>query len=85
MIRPRRRSSLWMYAAIGGLIGCALLTVVVIALAVLSNGPQPGVNIGGTFAPDQSINSTALPTLDPTSDAAARALRGETQQPDNAR
>jgi hypothetical protein len=61
-----------MSAAIGGVIGCGLLTLLVIILAIVLSGNPTTANNSR-----QSGDSQNIPTrLDPTSEAARRALLG---------
>jgi len=68
--RPR---SVWMSAAIGGIIGCGLLTLLVLVIALAINF-QPAAGATPTFAPTEQPGIVS--TLDPTSDAARRSLLG---------
>ncbi|MEZ4667657.1 MAG: protein kinase [Anaerolineae bacterium] len=79
--RKRRSSNIWMSAAVGGIVGCGVLTVLVaIILIFVSNINNRGTP-SGTTTPlatsssggDEDVGSAIQsPTLDPTS-AAARA------------
>jgi serine/threonine protein kinase len=76
--RPRRRrpQNLMMSAAIGGIIGCGLLTIVVIILAlVLSNTSASAAGVDANAPAATQVDNVA-PTLDATSEAARRALLG---------
>jgi serine/threonine protein kinase len=81
-LRRRRKNGngIWMSAAIGGLVGCGLLAVlVVIVLLVLNGIANPrGASVSPTpTAPESSSiidPNSAAPTLDPTSEAARNAL-----------
>lgn len=76
---PRRRpQNLWMSAAIGGIIGCGLLTllVIIIALVVSSTTTSANSPSSAPSARDQGVSLTVPASLDPTSDAARRALLG---------
>jgi tRNA A-37 threonylcarbamoyl transferase component Bud32 len=74
MFRPRQRpNNLWMSAAIGGIIGCGLLTLLVILLALMLNGSPTAAN---TNRQSRDSNQNAPSNLDPTSEAARRALLG---------
>ncbi len=97
--RSRRRAnggSLWMSAAVGGLIGCGLLTVIVIIAAILISSVQAAA--GQESAPTATAAITATvnvqlgedeilfgsgpaPTLDSASEAARGRLLG-TPQPE---
>lgn len=90
--RLRRRSngsgSLWMSAAIGALIGCALLTVLVIVATLIISSMQGGTapneanSRGDSESRDQGIiDPNGPPTLDPTSEAARRALLNDDNTP----
>jgi hypothetical protein len=61
-----------MSAAIGGIIGCGLLTILVLIIAVV-------VNFQTVTGDSQSSQTTPgpVPTLDPTSDAARDSLLGQ--------
>jgi serine/threonine protein kinase len=90
-MRPARRArarrqdggSLWMSAAVGGLIGCGLLTIIVIIAAILISsvqavsGAAPGLPPAALPTQAETMN-TALPppTLDPASEAARSRLLG---------
>lgn len=88
---PRRRSrpagrgrGLWMNAAIGGLIGCGLLTLLVIIITVVVGSLQAGASDTGRGprsdnTPDQpAVIVSAIPDdLDATSEAARRRLLGD--------
>jgi serine/threonine protein kinase len=70
--RRQKPNDLWMSAAIGGVIGCGLLTLLVIILAIVLSGNPTTANNSR-----QSGDSQNIPTrLDPTSEAARRALLG---------
>jgi hypothetical protein len=61
-----------MSAAIGGIIGCGLLTILVLIIAVIVNfQPLTGSNSS------QQTTPGPVPTLDPTSDAARDSLLGQ--------
>ena len=70
--RRQRPNNLWMSAAIGGIIGCGLLTLLVILLALMLSGNPTAAN-GSRQSGD---NQNAPSSLDPTSEAARRALLG---------
>jgi len=77
--RKARGSNLWMNAAVGMLIGCGLLALVVIILTVAISALRNG---GGAQATSTRVPATApaddsdrlAPTLDPTSEAARQTL-----------
>ena len=90
--RPRKEpGSLWMSAAVGGLIGCGLLTIIVILAALLISSVQAvsGANLSvsptAEVAPGRTENmgilATPPPQLDPASEAARNRLLG-TPQPE---
>lgn len=78
--RPR---GLWMNAALGGIIGCGLLTLLVIILALVIAALDPA---GGAAAVENASTEIPLiefhpdnglvPTLDPVSEAARNSLLG---------
>ncbi|MBZ0298931.1 MAG: hypothetical protein K8J31_04275, partial [Anaerolineae bacterium] len=72
---------LWMSAAIGGIIGCGLLTllVIIIALVISSQSQSSGAASQSSLGRDQGIVQTTPSNLDPTSEAARRALLGYEQ------
>jgi serine/threonine-protein kinase len=77
VFRRQRPSNLWMSAAIGGVIGCGLLTLLVILLALMLSGNPPTVGAN----PNAQLRDSAPAQLDPTSEAARRALLGyETEE-----
>lgn len=73
ILQRRRPQSLWMSAAIGGVIGCGLLTLLVVIIALVVNF-QPVSGATPTLVPDN--NADIIGTLDPTSDAARQSLLG---------
>lgn len=76
IFRPRQRpNNLWMSAAIGGVIGCGLLTLLVILLALMLSG-NPTAASSSRQSRDSSVRPSAPAQLDPTSEAARRALLG---------
>ncbi len=88
--RPRKEpGSLWMSAAVGGLIGCGLLTLIVIIAALLISsvqavsGANPLPTASVEAAPgrqeQRGIISTLPPELDPASEAARSRLLGTPQ------
>lgn len=90
--RPRKEpGSLWMSAAVGGLIGCGLLTIIVILAALLISSVQavsganmavsPTAEVAPGRAENMGILSTPPPELDPASEAARNRLLG-TPQPE---
>ncbi len=73
----RRPQNLWMSAAIGGIIGCGLLTLLVLILAVVISNTQSADASPNVWPPDdRSITTRAPSNLDPTSEAARRSLLG---------
>jgi serine/threonine-protein kinase len=88
-LRKRRNGMPWMNIAVGGLIGCALLTIVVIVIALVINkvtssaeGGSPTATLTKTQsdATHDSLTAT-VPNLDPTSAAARRTLLPSTPAP----
>ncbi|MEO8608278.1 MAG: protein kinase [Chloroflexota bacterium] len=82
-MRRRRKNGngVWMSAAIGGLVGCGLLAVLVVIAVLVLNGiaNSRGTSLVPTpsAAPDNNAiidPNSAQPTLDPTSEAARNAL-----------
>ena len=73
ILKRRRSQSVWMSAAIGGVIGCGLLTLLVLIIALVINF-QPASGATPTVGP--ADQSGIVLTLDPTSDAARRSLLG---------
>lgn len=89
-VRPKRRPNLLLSAALGGLLGCGLLTLLVIVLALIINAASQGAILDAQASTataaataEISISGTqrSLPPLDSTSQAARRTLVGE-QAPD---
>jgi serine/threonine protein kinase len=82
--RLKKRSNsggLWMSAAIGALIGCAILTILVIVATIVISGMQtnasprvPENNADSESRDQVVVDPNAPPTLDPTSEAAREAL-----------
>jgi serine/threonine protein kinase len=75
--RKPRSSNMWMNAAIGMLIGCGLLTMLVIVLALLVGQIQGGSAAtppSPTTAPEDTNPEDRIAPLDPTSDAARQTL-----------
>jgi Tol biopolymer transport system component len=77
----KRKENRWLSVAIGGLIGCGLLTVVAVGLGLvignLTSGPA-------TVSPDTTTATTTVPsgsTLDPTSAVARQTLIGDETRP----
>ncbi len=81
LYRPRRRSNLWMSAAVGAIIGCGLLTALVIILVVVSSNTPPPTSQDASLTTTPAVQETIPAALDPTSEAARNALLGGT--PDN--
>ena len=79
-LRRARRPNLWMSAAVGALIGCGLLTMLVIIIAVIISNTQPGSAPTPTLDNAPAQVETVPAALDPTSDAARRSLLGVDQQ-----
>lgn len=88
--RKPRGDGLMMSAAVGGLVGCGLLTIIVIILALLISSTQPtsGANMQPTTEQVRDTPAQAEPaldsgvaTLDPASEAARSRLLG-TPQPE---
>ncbi len=92
--RKPRRGSVWMSAAVGGLIGCGLLAALVIVVLLIigslasrpsspTNAPDPTSVQGALNAPDSgSAQEIGLaPPLDLTSQAAYNALIPKTPTP----
>ncbi len=74
--RKQRGSNMWVSAALGGLLGCGLLAVLVVTILIIVNGinqgqssPTPTVSV--TNSQEQGIG---VPTLDPTSEAGRSTL-----------
>ena len=71
--KRQRPQNLWMSAAIGGIIGCGLLTLLVLIIAFIINLQSPETSAASSSeARDQGV----VLTLDPTSEAAREALLG---------
>lgn len=87
--RKARGSGIWMSAAVGGLIGCGLLTalviVILIVISTMTGGGNPLIPPTRTpVPPDAQINgdgSSFAPTLDETSSAARDALLANAPTP----
>lgn len=73
VLKRRRPHSVWMSAAIGGVIGCGLLTLLVLIIALAINF-KPVSGATPTLVPTKQPG--ILLTLDPTSEAARRSLLG---------
>jgi serine/threonine-protein kinase len=75
--RRRKEGGMFMSAAVGGLLGCAVLIVLVILLIVGYIVLQGGLNPGGTVEAQSTGEGTsvsAAPTLDATSQSARETL-----------
>jgi tRNA A-37 threonylcarbamoyl transferase component Bud32 len=88
--KPKKPRSLWMNAALGGIIGCGLLALLVAILAVIiaafdPAGTASAVNNVPTQVPliEYHPDNGLVPTLDPVSDAARNALLGNGNNGDN--
>lgn len=83
VFRRKRPQNLWMSAAIGGIIGCGLLTLLVIILALVLSG-NGQLNGAASNAEEPQIRQTwsapSQPDLDATSEAARRSLLGQDKQ-----
>jgi hypothetical protein len=81
--KQERGRGLWFNAALGGLIGCGLLTLVVIIAAIIissmqASAPAPTQPLRSTR--DNSLIQTQIPTLDPTSEAYWEEITGQTSR-----
>ncbi len=77
--RPlRRQGGLLMSAAVGGLIGCGLLTLIVVIAALVIGSLQAADAANSSAPSDLTVytGDSVIPTLDPTSEAARRGLLG---------
>jgi len=77
--RPlRRQGGLLMSAAVGGLIGCGLLTLIVVIAALVIGSLQAAESAAGGAPLELTVytGDDIIPTLDLTSEAARRGLLG---------
>jgi serine/threonine-protein kinase len=75
--KPEQGRGLWFNAALGGLIGCGLLTLVVIIAAIIISSMQASApTMPQRSTRGNSIVQTQIPTLDPTSEAYWEEITG---------
>jgi serine/threonine-protein kinase len=74
--KRERPANLWFSAALGGLIGCGLLTIIVIIIALIISSMQGAPAAYSNPPRDQDIVDTRFPTLDPTSAAGYEQVIG---------
>lgn len=85
--KRRERGSIWLSVTLGGLIGCALLTVIVVVGAIIINTITGGRTTNETPVVTQPVSNdpgeSGVPTLDSTSETARLTLLPSTPTPGN--
>jgi serine/threonine protein kinase len=75
--KQRGAGGIWMSAALGGIVGCGVLVVLLVIALLIINGvlnPRTAANPTATKAPSSAVENGSSATLDATSQAAYDAL-----------